>query len=92
LTLQFRQSRDGTLKVLFDKQVVGRVTHTPDGRLCVHDIRDSTQDKIYATPDQALAHFMHFDWRSVLGRSSLVTLESRVIRRNTHLTKRWAFY
>lgn len=92
MTLQFRQARDGTLKVLFDKQVVGRVTHTTDGRLCVSDIRSNTTNKIYATPDETLAHFMHFDWRSVLGRSSLVTLESRVIRRNEHLTKRWAFY
>jgi len=90
--LQFRQSKTGTLKVLFDKQIVGRVTHTPDGKLCVDDIRTNTTEQIYDTPDETLAHFINFNWRSVLGRSSLATLESRLIRRNEHLTKRWAFY
>jgi|DEB0MinimDraft_10_1074344.scaffolds.fasta_scaffold225758_1 hypothetical protein len=88
----FHIIKPGQYKVMYKSQLVGRIQHSDDGTYRVTDIRQFTRDAVYVTRDEAFMHFLSFNWSSVTGRSSLVTLESRVIRRNEHVTKRWAFY
>jgi ribonuclease HI len=86
----FHIVKPGHYKVMHDSQVVGRMMQWQDGRWLVRDIRQETSDKVYAKRDEAFMHFLSFNWSSVVGRSSLATIDNRVIKRNQHLTQRWA--
>ena len=77
-------------KVMFKSQPVGRIRQSEDGTYRVTDIRQATPNVVYATRDEAFMHFLSFNWSSVTGRSSLATIDNRLIKRNPHLTQRWA--
>lgn len=76
-------------KVTYKSQLVGRIRQRDDGTYHVSDVRQATSDKVYGTRDEAFFHFVSFNWQSVVGRSSLATIDNRVIRK-TKTTHRWA--
>lgn len=86
----FHIVKPGQYKVMFKSQPVGRIRQSDDGTYRVTDIRQFTSDVVYATRDEAFMHFLSFNWSSVTGRSSLATIDNRLIQRNPHLTRRWA--
>ena len=88
--VEFRIKDRDSYSVTFRCEIVGRIKHHKDGTYHVSDVRQATTDKIYGTRDEAFFHFVSFNWKSVLGRSSLATIDNRVIRRNKYSTQRWA--
>ena len=89
-TCDFHIVQPGRYKVTYKSQLVGRIVGRDDGTYHVSDVRQATTDKVYGTRDEAFFHFVSFNWQSVVGRSSLATIDNRVIRKNTQTTQRWA--
>ena len=88
--MEIRSKNKGSLFIVtVNKEVVGTIELNADGAFVVADKRNKENPPPFQRWDDAVAHFKAFNWRS-LGHSSLISPQSRSIRKITGRKQRWS--